>query len=140
MKKYGTILCMAALSLIVVAACTDNNTIPDGPPDGKELDEEWYAGGVNGTVFNATSSAYSQSMPAVDASPALYKQFMRGEQIFEKSFVSTEGMGYSGLGPVYIRKSCIACHPSYGGRSKRVDKFDTSDSRNGYLLMIYDPA
>ncbi|KAA6308760.1 hypothetical protein EZS27_039632, partial [termite gut metagenome] len=55
------------------------------------------------------------------------------------SFVSTEGMGYSGLGPVYIRKSCIACHPSYGGRSKRVDKFDTSDSRNGYLLMIYDP-
>jgi CxxC motif-containing protein (DUF1111 family) len=40
---------------------------------------------------------------------------------------------------VYIRKSCIACHPSYGGRSKRVEKFDTSDSRNGYLLMIYDP-
>jgi CxxC motif-containing protein (DUF1111 family) len=137
MKTYRTILWAA--SLCVVAACGDNNIIPDGPPV-KELSEEWYAGGVNGTVFNATSSAYSQSMPAIDASPALFRQFMRGEQIFEKSFVSKGDMGYSGLGPVYIRKSCIACHPSYGGRSKRVEKFDTSDSRNGYLLMIYDPA
>ncbi|KAA6316084.1 hypothetical protein EZS27_033556, partial [termite gut metagenome] len=123
MKKYGTIL-WTIVSLIVTAAC-NNDIIPDNPPV-KELGEEWYAGGVNGTIFNATSNAYSQSMPAIDADPALYKQFMRGEQIFEKSFVSTEGMGYSGLGPVYIRKSCIACHPSYGGRSKRVDKFDTS--------------
>ncbi|KAA6316708.1 hypothetical protein EZS27_033021, partial [termite gut metagenome] len=137
MKKYGTIF-WTILSLIVTVACADDNNEPDGPGV-KELGEEWYAGGENGTVFNATSNAYSQSMPAIDANPALYKQFMRGEQIFEKSFVSTEGMGYSGLGPVYIRKSCIACHPSYGGRSKRVDKFDTSDSRNGYLLMIYDP-
>jgi CxxC motif-containing protein (DUF1111 family) len=79
-------------------------------------------------------------MPFIDADPELYRAFMRGEHIFEKSFVTTEGMGYSGLGPVYIRKSCIACHPSYGGRSKRVDKFDTGDSRNGYLLMIYDPT
>ncbi|MDR2843278.1 MAG: c-type cytochrome, partial [Candidatus Symbiothrix sp.] len=69
----------------------------------------------------------------------LYRAFMRGEHIFEKSFVSTDGQGYSGLGPVYIRKSCIACHPSYGGRSKRVEKLDSNDSRNGYLLMIYDP-
>ncbi|KAA6333273.1 hypothetical protein EZS27_018293 [termite gut metagenome] len=138
MKKYGTIF-GTILSLIVTAACADDNNKPDDSDKVKEYGEEWYAGGVNGTVFNATSNAYSQSMPAVDADPALYKQFMRGEQIFEKSFVSTEGMGYSGLGPVYIRKSCIACHPSYGGRSKRVDKFDTSDSRNGYLLMIYDP-
>ncbi|KAA6350627.1 hypothetical protein EZS27_001999 [termite gut metagenome] len=138
MKKYGMIFWML-FSLLVTAACADDNNEPDGSDKVKEYGEEWYAGGVNGTVFNATSNAYSQSMPAIDADPALYKQFMRGEQIFEKSFVTTEGMGYSGLGPVYIRKSCIACHPSYGGRSKRVEKFDTSDSRNGYLLMVYDP-
>ncbi|GHV67566.1 hypothetical protein FACS1894199_13300 [Bacteroidia bacterium] len=69
----------------------------------------------------------------------LYKQFMRGERLFEKSFVSETGTAYSGLGPTYIRKACIACHPSYGGRSQRVNEFNTSDSRNGYLLMIYDP-
>jgi CxxC motif-containing protein (DUF1111 family) len=78
-------------------------------------------------------------MPVIDEDPTLYKQFMRGERIADKSFVASEGMGYSGLGPVYIRKSCIACHPSYGGRSQRVDKYDSNDSRCGYLLMVYNP-
>lgn len=107
-----------------------------------ELDPEWYAGGVMGTVFNETTLAYKQSMPAIDADAALKESFMRGEVIFEKSYVSSSdpSIGYSGLGPVYIRKSCIACHPGYGGRSKRVSEFDTSDARNGYLLMIYDPS
>jgi CxxC motif-containing protein (DUF1111 family) len=104
-----------------------------------EANAEWYPGGENGTVFVTNTKAYQQPMPFIDENPELYRAFMRGERIFEKSFVTTEGMGYSGLGPVYIRKSCIACHPSYGGRSQRVDKFDTNDSHNGYLLMIYDP-
>ncbi len=128
------------LFFLLVAACKDdtpNNTDPK-----KEYGEEWYAGGVNGTVFNITSRAYKQPMPFINEDATLYKQFMRGEQIFGKSFVSDineDSKAYSGLGPVYIRKSCIACHPSYGGRSKRVDKYDSNDSRNGYLLMIYDP-
>ena len=105
-----------------------------------EYGEEWYAGGINGTVFDATSRAYKQAMPCIDADVTLYKQFMKGELIFSKNFVSEENTAFSGLGPVYIRKSCIACHPSYGGRSKRVENFDTQDSRNGYLLMIYDPS
>ncbi|MDL2221015.1 c-type cytochrome [Parabacteroides sp. OttesenSCG-928-N08] len=120
-------------------ACSDNDEPnPDLPQE--EKSDEWYAGGRAGTVFDATSRAYRQAMPAIEEDATLYKQFMRGEQIFTKSFVSDESMGYSGLGPTYIRKSCIACHPSYGGRSKRVTEFDTNDSQNGYLLMIYDPT
>ncbi|GHV52802.1 thiol oxidoreductase [Bacteroidia bacterium] len=102
--------------------------------------EEWYPGGEKGTMFISSSRSYRQPMPFIDGEPSLYKAFMRGEVLAEKSFVSSEGMAYSGLGPVYIRKSCIACHPSYGGRSQRVDKLDSNDSRNGYLLMIYDPS
>lgn len=120
-------------------ACSDNDEPnPDLPQE--EKSDEWYAGGRAGTVFDATSRAYRQAMPAIEEDATLYKQFMRGEQIFTKSFVSEESMGYSGLGPTYIRKSCIACHPSYGGRSKRVTEFDSNDSQNGYLLMIYDPT
>ena len=127
----------AALLLLSISACSDDNgTI--NPPKG-ELGEEWYAGGVAGTTFVAGSRAYQQAMPVIENNPELNRMFLRGELIFEKDFVPTEGLGYHGLGPVYIRKSCIACHPSYGGRSKRVDNFNTSDSRNGYLLMIYDP-
>ncbi|MDR0863643.1 MAG: hypothetical protein LBO74_01765 [Candidatus Symbiothrix sp.] len=133
--------------ILFAVACADekggdNPEIPELPsnrPPYSEERAEWYPGGENGTVFIANTMAYQQAMPFVDADAELYRAFMRGERLFEKSFVTTEGMGYSGLGPVYIRKSCIACHPSYGGRSKRVDKFDTNDSRNGYLLMIYDP-
>ena len=120
-------------------ACDDKNT-SSGNDDKKEvLGDEWFPGGRAGTTFNVTSKAYQQSMDFIDENIDYYRAFMRGERIFEKDFVTSEGMGYSGLGPVYIRKSCIACHPSYGGRSQRVEKFDTGDSRNGYLLMIYDP-
>ncbi|MDR2361860.1 MAG: c-type cytochrome [Prevotellaceae bacterium] len=121
-----------------LTACAGSEE-PVTPAIPQEYGEEYYAGGVNGTVFVASSFAYKQPMPVIDADATLYRQFMRGERIADKSFVASEGMGYSGLGPTYIRKSCIACHPSYGGRGQRVDKYDSNDSRNSYLLMIYNP-
>ncbi|MDR1021896.1 MAG: c-type cytochrome [Prevotellaceae bacterium] len=138
--KQRAQLILAVTCAACLAACekdqpNDSNTKPD-----KEYSEEYYAGGKAGTVFITSSFAYKQPMPVIDEDPTLYKQFMRGERISDRSFVATEGMGYSGLGPVYVRKSCIACHPSYGGHSQRISgKFDSNDSRNGYLLTIYDP-
>lgn len=135
MKTIFKTLCFAILATSM-AACSNDDSGTTTPKYG----EEYYAGGINGTVFDITSHAYRQAMPFVDADPMLDKQFMRGEQIFGKAFVTDTTMGYSGLGPTYIRKSCIACHPSYGGRSKRVNKYDSNDSQNGYLLMVYDPS
>jgi CxxC motif-containing protein (DUF1111 family) len=136
MEKHYKIAAVL-LAGVLLAGCERE---PGGTPVRTEYGEEWYAGGVNGTVFDASSRAYKQAMPCIDADATLYRQFMKGEQIFTKSFVSEGNTAYSGLGPVYIRKSCIACHPSYGGRSKRVENFDSQDSRNGYLLMVYDPS
>ena len=129
---------IAICGLAMLLACTNNKENPD---DGRqrEYGEEYYAGGLNGTVFVTSSFAYKQPVPAIDDDPELHRQFMRGERIADKSFVATEGMGYSGLGPAYIRKSCIACHPSYGGRGQRVNAYNSNDSRNCYLLMIYNP-
>jgi CxxC motif-containing protein (DUF1111 family) len=142
MIKVKLFLSMVLFSMVVVS-CSEHDDPTTDISNKKEYNKdnaEWFPGGETGTVFIANTMAYQQAMPFIDANQELYRAFMRGERIFEKSFVTTEGMGYSGLGPVYIRKSCIACHPSYGGRSKRVEKFDTKDSRNGYLLMVYDPA
>jgi hypothetical protein len=126
--------------LMLTAACTNDDNNNASGNSSQEYSEEYYAGGKAGTVFKASSFAYKQPMPVIDEDPTLYKQFMRGERIADKSFVATEGMAYSGLGPAYVRKSCIACHPSYGGHSQRVSgKFDSNDSHNGYLLTIYDP-
>jgi CxxC motif-containing protein (DUF1111 family) len=120
--------------LLLLAGCSndDSNTTLTT----KEYSEEYYAGGKAGTVFINSSFAYKQPMPCIDNDATLYKQFMRGERIADKSFVSDTSMAYSGLGPVYMRKSCIACHPSYGGHGQRVDKYDSNDSRNGYILLI----
>jgi CxxC motif-containing protein (DUF1111 family) len=136
-----TLYTVFCTGLLLTACLSDTETEkPDNNMEYSESNAEWYSGGENGTVFIANTMSYQQAMPFIDANSELHRAFMRGEHIFEKSFVSTGEQGYSGLGPVYIRKSCIACHPSYGGRCKRVEKFDTNDSRNGYLLMIYDPA
>ncbi|MDL2227406.1 hypothetical protein LJC30_00770 [Odoribacter sp. OttesenSCG-928-L07] len=104
------------------------------PPQQTELSEEYYSGGVNGTAFNRTSLAYEQPAPAVKDLAA----FKRGEKMFENNYVTGEGTPFSGLGPVYIRSSCIACHPVYG-RSKRVETFNSEEYGNGYLVMIHTP-
>lgn len=98
-----------------------------------ELSEEYYTGGKNGTAFVAGSNAYEQMSDAVKDVLA----FKRGEAMFENNYVTGEGTPFSGLGPVYIRSSCIACHPGYG-RSKRVDNFNSDEYGNGYLVMIHD--
>lgn len=102
-----------------------------------ELSEEYYSGGKLGTAFNETASAYEQFTPAVEMS-GMVNSFKRGETLFEKSFVPGDASTttYGGLGPVYIRSSCIACHPGYG-HGRRVTKFDTNEYGNSYLLVIY---
>ena len=45
-----------------------------------------------------------------------------------------------GLGPLYIRSSCIHCHPGYGhGKSQNSGTFNTNEIGNGYLLVVYNP-
>lgn len=130
---------VAVLLLSLAAACTDTDAPGIGSGNETEYADEWYPGGANGTAFDVTSRAFKQAMPAISEDAELNRAFMRGEVLFEKEFVSSTGQGYAGLGPTYIRRSCMACHPGYGGRSKRVDQYDTTEPGNGYLLMIYDP-
>ncbi|MDR1160793.1 MAG: hypothetical protein LBK45_00485, partial [Tannerellaceae bacterium] len=104
MKRFY--LYIAIIPLFFLAACENDDDDNGKIPDEVELDEEYYAGGKMGTVFVSSSKAYKQAMPAIDQDAQLFQQFMRGERLADKSFVTNEGMGYSGLGPVYIRKSC----------------------------------
>ena len=96
------------------------------------LEEETYAGGKLGTTFNRSSSAYEDPAPAVGDIAA----FKYGEYLFERNFTqNTEP--FKGLGPLYIRSSCIACHPGYG-HGKRMDRYAADDWGNGYLLVVTD--
>ncbi|MDR0799836.1 MAG: hypothetical protein LBN18_08775 [Dysgonamonadaceae bacterium] len=128
---YWTIITLTFCFLL--AGCTDHNTTVKP----EELSEEYYSGGILGTVFNTTSFAYEQPTPVVDASPELALQFKYGEALFEHEFTSnTEGVRH-GLGPVSVRSSCITCHPGYG-HGKRMERYRSKDYGNGYLLVVTD--
>ena len=126
MKHFNHIfpLCLIALCGAVFAACSDDEeisdaaaTLPATDGSGETNAPEWvkietYSGGEAGTAFDRTSLAFEQPMPAVEEL-GLLSQFKRGERMFEANFVTghSSETSYSGLGPVYIRTSCIACHP-----------------------------
>ena len=139
-KKTSIVFSLFAM---LVACSSDDDIAKNGNggiPNIDSLSEEWYSGGKLGTVFNTSSSAYELSTPAVDASPQLSAEFQRGETFFEKIFVAgNSGAIRTGLGPAYIRNSCINCHPGYG-HGKRMTRYRADDFGNGYLLVITDSA
>ncbi|MDR1846799.1 MAG: c-type cytochrome [Bacteroidales bacterium] len=133
MKKH--LIFVSLLNIFIATAC--RNDSEDTAPDTTSLSEEYYAGGKLGTTFNETTMAYEQPTPAVERS-GMMVDFRRGESLFEQIFVtdSATGIPGKGLGPVYVRSSCIACHPGYG-HGRRVTTFNSNEQGNGYLLCIY---
>lgn len=133
-KNRITFMLMAVLAVFALTACSGDN--PENPE--VELSEEYYAGGVLGTAFNETTSAYEQPTPAVEKGGYI-SAFLRGESLFEDPFVTTPAsmspMG--GLGPLYLRTSCFHCHPNYG-HGIRQTEYNSTNIGNGYLLVITD--
>lgn len=144
MKRNRQFLYPAMLLLagLVATSCEDDNpgsTPGDTLPD--DFPEWYYTGGELGTAYVATQTAFEQPTPVVDASATMTNSFNRGEQLFEKPFNSNTSGVRHGLGPVYIRTSCLHCHPGYGhGKSQPDGAFNTISTGNGYLLVVYDPA
>lgn len=131
----------AALSALALASCSDdekitNNDIPDTP----ERPDWYYAGGKLGTTELATSNVFEQPTVAVE-NQGLYQSFKNGEALFEKPVMTNTDGVRGGLGPVYIRTSCLHCHPNYGhGERVAEGSYDTRDPGNGTLLVVYNPA
>lgn len=133
MKKYISLLII--ISFTSVACHRD-----DGDKDSETitLSDESYPGGKLGTTFNTTASAYEQASPAVE-NAGLVDAFKAGENFFENIFVTTSpnNSPMGGLGPLYIRNSCISCHPGYG-HGKRQETYNSNEVGNGYLLVVTD--
>ena len=99
------------------------------------ISEETYSGGVLGTTFNFSSTAYRDPSPAV-VSAGLASQFKYGARFFEHT-ISQNGAPFDGLGPVYVRSSCETCHPGYG-HGRRMVRYRAEEWGNGYLLVVYN--
>lgn len=103
--------------------------------DGKK-GEAYYLGGRAGTVFTSNSKAFEQPSPAV-VDAGLTSKFKQGELFFEGNFVSGKNIPFGGLGPTYMKTSCIACHPGYG-RARRTKDF-SEEYGNGYIATVHNP-
>ena len=143
-SKLTCVVCFGMLSAAGLTACSDNNDFADlgpltpeeqafGKATGNFTAEEWYPGGELGTTEKAS---YSAITPAAIAA-GMEEDFNTGEGFFEKLY-TFEQEPRKGLGPAWVRNSCIACHPSYG-HGKRQTEYRANQIGNGYLLVIYHP-
>ena len=134
------------LSATILTACSDSNEPTNnlgnltpaeevfGKAVGNFTAEEWYPGGALGTTEKAS---YSAATPAVENIAGMEDDFNTGEDFFEHLY-TFEQEPRKGLGPAWVRNSCIACHPSYG-HGKRQTAYRANTIGNGYLLVIYHP-
>lgn len=128
-------------ALFILPACSDDENIDTPEVEDPTIAEQFFAGGELGTSFISTSKAFEQPAPAV-VQNGLFQSFNRGEKMFEKPFTANNNGGErEGLGPLYVRSSCLHCHPGYGhGKSQPNGSFNSVDVGNGYLLVVYNPA
>ena len=134
MKKTTLFITAVALA-ISFAACNHEDEPTPQPQPG--IDEETYAGGVLGTTFNQSASAYEDPTPAVE-NAGMVNAFKYGEMFFEHT-VTQNNPPFNGLGPLYVRSSCESCHPGYG-HGRRMERYRADDWGNGYLLVVYNSA
>ena len=132
MKRLNFILGMTLMAA-GFSACNHDPEPTPVPAEGVE--EETYAGGLLGTTFNQSASAYEDPTPAVE-NAAMVNAFKYGEMFFEHT-VTQDNPPFNGLGPVYVRSSCESCHPGYG-HGRRMNRYRADDWANGYLLVVYD--
>ena len=150
MTKIWKYMAAAMLIAAPLASCSDDDDDVETSTDGADYTyvgtsvgnfdaSEWYPGGELGTTENTGSTCYQDETPAVNNSD-LYDAFKFGELLFEHDFMTSgTTSAFLGLGPAYVRSSCIDCHPGYG-HGKRVTYYDADTRGNGYLLVIYTPT
>ena len=121
--------------MLTLAACKGEDTpvTPVTPAEGVE--EETYAGGLLGTTFNQSASAFEDPTPAVEQA-GMVNAFKYGEFFFEHT-MTQNNPPFMGLGPLYVRSSCEACHPGYG-HGRRMERYRADDWANGYLLVVFN--
>ena len=130
------ILAIVAMPL-AFTACSDDKTLDQDIDSNKysNYPEDYFTGGKLGTIHQISSSSFEQPAPAVEQQ-GLSQAFTLGEYFFERPFTENE-KPFTGLGPLYIRRSCMHCHIGYG-HGKRQLKYDSNTIGNGYILMITD--
>lgn len=140
-RLYSRLLWLTIAATTLSACSDDENTSNNngGNSNGQGNDvftaEEWYPGGQLGTTSNE-QGCYANSSPAVE-NQGLDEAFSNGESFFERNY-TLNTKPFRGLGPTWVRPTCIHCHPNYG-HGKRQTTYSANTIGNGYLLAFFYP-
>ena len=109
-KHYLVWSFAAALAMMTMNSCSEENSNPQEPDNSMESDanyvgkaqdgftaEEWYPGGELGTTENVNSGCYEDEAPAVNEQ-GLHDNFKTGEMFFERQYTIDNG-AFKGVGP-----------------------------------------
>ena len=107
-----------------------------GTPTTTDYPEDYYAGGLLGTTAVNSATAFEQPTKVVE-NANMMTAFNEGEYLFEKDYNTNLEGAFHGLGPVYVRRGCLYCHPGYGHGARQTE-YKADNHRNGYLLVVYD--
>lgn len=132
--KRALLACCAATLPLMMTNCNHEEN-PTTIGEMNSILEETYAGGLLGTTFNSSASAYEDPTPAVEQA-GMENAFKYGEYFFERT-ITQSSAPFNGLGPLYVRNSCFTCHPGYG-HGQRQTRYRADDYGNGYLLVLTD--
>lgn len=134
---------MAGLIALPMVSCSDNDAPVNDKLNGNSqfgkanevfAASEWYPGGQLGTD---EGMSYSAETPAT-TNQGLSTNFNKGEDFFEHIYTIADAPR-KGLGPAWVRTSCIHCHPGYG-HGKWQNQYLGDKFGNGYLLVVYHPT
>ena len=136
LSLFGSVL----LSTIITVGCSSSDgsveplTWEIGDPTATDYPEDYYAGGQLGTTAVNTATAFEQPTKAV-VDAGMMTAFNEGEYLFEKDYNTNTDGAFHGLGPVFVRRGCLYCHPGYGHGARQTE-YKADNHRNGYLLVI----
>lgn len=142
-QRISKMLLLGLLALPMASCSDDDNVVNDKLNDNSQFGKandvfdasEWYPGGELGTD---EGESYAAESPAT-TKLGLSTNFNKGNEFFERIYtIDTEPR--KGLGPAWVRSSCIHCHPSYGHGKRQNKKYLGDEFGNGYLLVVYHPT
>ncbi|MEZ4923603.1 MAG: di-heme oxidoredictase family protein [Crocinitomicaceae bacterium] len=105
--------------------------------DVETYNREELSGGKNGTVFDASKTAFLQEMPGIGPGEEL--DFFVGNSFFNQNWVAAPASttARDGLGPLINARSCSACHFKDGRGAPFVTN---DDNANGFLIRLSIPG
>lgn len=141
MMNKLSIIGVALMGAVTIVGCKSSDADAPvsweiGEPTTSDYPDDYYAGGRLGTTTVNTATAFEQPTKAVEDANMM-TAFNEGEYLFEKDYNTNTDGAFHGLGPVYVRRGCLYCHPGYG-HGARQTSYKADSHRNGYLLVIYD--